>query len=128
MSKENKKLRRKARYEKNLKKDITHKKEAWENGKLIEPNHNNGPYPEEYCIELGKRLVNIINQYRTQAQDSNEDQASYFIQRFRLYRVKFRDFILHYNPDLEKTPEYEFIKRALELYWDEPENLYMKLW
>ena len=72
-NRENKKKRRLARHLRNKAKDETHKKEAWEQGKLIEPNHNNKGYPVEYSIELGKRLLE---------------------KPFMYYRQKIRDYLL----------------------------------
>ena len=43
--------------------------------------------------------------------------------KFRLYRIKIRDFILHYNPNIPKTQEYNYLKLLIETYWDTPENL-----
>ena len=40
------------RYERNVRKEIEHKNQAWAEGKLIEENHNQGPYSAQYTIAL----------------------------------------------------------------------------
>lgn len=77
-NRENKKKRRLARHLRNKAKDETHKKEAWEEGKLIEPNHNGGYYPKEYSIELGARLME---------------------KQFQPFRGKIRDYLLMCDPE-----------------------------
>ena len=52
----------------NREKDFTYKQEAWNSGKLIEENHNQGPYSPEYTRELTKRLVLLIAQDRKESQ------------------------------------------------------------
>lgn len=137
-----KKERRRLRYERNVRKEKEYKAQAWKEGKLIEPNHNNGPYPPDYSIELGKRLYERIQTNKGlvyQSPDSHlpegfiwenmteEEKRSHvnnmLLYKFRLYRIKIRDFILHYNPDIPKTPEYEYLKLLIETYWDTPEKL-----
>jgi hypothetical protein len=59
-NKENKKRRRLERHIRNKNKEKAYKEEAWENGKLIEENHNNGPYSPGYTLELGQRLFQIM--------------------------------------------------------------------
>lgn len=122
-SSKRKKERRRMRYERNVRKEIEYKKQAWENGKLIEENHNGGPYSGPYSIELGDRLYNIIQRYKDQCLAPDGGGNERFVMRFRLYRMKIRDFILHYNPDIPKTPAYNYLKSAIETYWDCPENL-----
>lgn len=145
-SSQRKKERRQQRYERNVRKEKEYKEQAWENGKLIEPNHNNGPYPADYCVELGKRLFDRITTNRDLIyQNPSAHLAeglvweklspdlqkahvnSQLVFKFRLYRIKIRDFILHYNPGIPKTPEYKYLKRAIEEYWDNPDNLYSVL-
>ena len=122
-SSKRKKERRRMRYERNVRKEIEYKKQAWESGKLIEENHNNGPYSGPYSIELGERLYNIIQRYRSECLAPDGGGNEKFVYRFRLYRMKIRDFILHYSPDIPKTPAYNYLKAAIETYWDSPENL-----
>ena len=110
--------RRKARHERNVLKDQTHKKEAWEAGKLIKPNHNNKAYPPEYSTELGKRLVDRIRAHK-EAATTNEE----FIGKFRLYRKKCIEYILHYDHSQGLSAEYIKIKQLLETYWDDTDNL-----
>ena len=59
--------------------------------------------------------------YKDQA--LNEGGNDLFVMRFRLYRMKIRDFILHWNPETPKTEAYLFLKGAIETYWDNPETL-----
>ena len=124
-SSKRKKERRRMRYERNVRKEKEYKKSAWEAGKLIEENHNGGPYSGPYSVELGERLYNIIQRYKDQCLNNEEiiEKSAQFIIKFRLYRMKIRDFILHWNPETPKTPAYLFLKGAIEVYWDEPENL-----
>lgn len=122
-SSKRKKERRRMRYERNVRKEIEYKKQAWESGKLIEENHNGGPYSGPYSIELGDRLYNIIQRYRSQCLEPDGGGNDMFVLRFRLYRMKIRDFILHWNPDTPKTPAYLYLKSAIETYWDCPEKL-----
>lgn len=122
-SSKRKKERRRLRYERNVRKEIEHKKAAWESGKLIEENHNNGPYSGNYSIELGERLLSIILNYKNQCEAPEGGGNERFIRLFRLYRIKIRDFIIHFNPDIPKTDAYICLKGAIETYWDSPENL-----
>lgn len=123
-----KKERRKLRYLRNIRKEVEYKKDAWEKGKLIEENHNNGPYSPEYSIELGNRLYNIMQSFKEQAFNSKEllnsvQKNEFLIIKFRMYRIKIRDFILHYNPIIPKSKEYNYLKLLIETYWDNPNEL-----
>lgn len=123
-----KKERRKLRYLRNIRKEVEYKKDAWEKGKLIEENHNNGPYSPEYSIELGNRLYNIMQSFKEQAFNSKEllnsvQKNEFLIIKFRMYRIKIRDFILHYNPIIPKSKEYNYLKLLIETYWDKPNEL-----
>ena len=127
-SSKRKKERRRMRYLRNVRKEVEYKKEAWENGKLIEENHNNGPYSPGYSVELGNRLYNIIQSYKEQALNNSEllddtQRNEFMLRKFRMYRMKIRDFILHYNPDIPKTEAYEYLKFSIETYWDRPDKL-----
>ena len=55
-SSKRKKERRRMRYERNVRKEIEHKNQAWNDGKLIEENNNQGPYSEQYTIAVSERL------------------------------------------------------------------------
>jgi len=137
-----KKERRLARHLRNIKKEQDHKKEAWEAGKLIKPNHNGGPYPSDYCIELGKRLVERIKNFKESIiqnpQEDLQDGVDWnnltaeeqhtilndrFVKKFRLYKLKSIEFILHFSPDIQKTADYDYIKFALETYWDNQDKM-----
>lgn len=128
-SSKRKKERRKMRYLRNVRKEVEYKKEAWENGKLIEENHNQGPYSPGYSIELGDRLMKIIQGYKEMCLQPNPENGGepggneMMIRKFRMYRIKIRDFILHYNPGIPKTEAYEYLKLGIETYWDNPDQL-----
>lgn len=122
------KQKRRERKERNIQKELTYKKEKWENGKLIEENHNNKYYSEEYSIELGNRLYNIIESIKSSCKEIPiESVNEIFIGRFLLYKNKIRDFILFYNPNIKKSNEYNYLKKLLENYWDNKNNLYFNL-
>ena len=94
----------------------------WEEGKkLIEPEYsaNNRHYPAEYSRELGKRLWGIIQDLKEKA-DSDPDKMIHY---FRRYRIKVRDFLMLYDPEIPETDEFNNLKKAIETYWDEPEKL-----
>lgn len=122
-----KKERRKLRYLRNIRKEVEYKKDAWENGKLIEENHNNGPYSPKYSIELGNRLYEIIKSFKEQAFSNSSlnsvQKNEFLLIKFRMYRIKIRDFILHYNPIIPKSEEYNYLKSLIEIYWDKPSEL-----
>lgn len=122
-----KKERRKLRYLRNIRKEVEYKKDAWEKGKLIEENHNNGPYSPEYSVELGNRLYNIIQSFKEQAFNNSSlnsvQKNEFLLIKFRMYRIKIRDFILHYNPIIPKSKEYNYLKSLIEIYWDKPSEL-----
>lgn len=123
----NKKERRYQRYLRNKKKDEDHKKEAWEQGKLIEPNHNNGPYPVDYSIELGSRLRSIMTGKKEYIlltdDDKNLTKNDRFIEEFRKYRLKIRDYLIHYNPEAPKNEDYMYLIELYETYQDSPEKI-----
>ena len=107
------KERRQARHERNKEKDKTHKEEAWEEGKLIEENHNDGPYSVSYTMALTTRLIQRL------LEEKEKGNAYHF--RMEVQRLKKRmiDLILHYNPGVPKGPDYQYINKLLEVYWDE---------
>lgn len=126
-SSKKKKERRKLRYLRNIRKEVEYKKDAWEKGKLIEENHNNGPYSPEYSVELGNRLYNIIQSFKEQAFSNSSlnsvQKNEFLLIKFRMYRIKIRDFILHYNSIIPKSEEYNYLKSLIEIYWDKPSEL-----
>lgn len=111
--------RRLQRHLRNKAKDETYKKEAWEAGKLIKPNHNGNSYDVGYSEELGKRLISRLCSCKELAAGDNE----MFIRKFRLYKKKCIEYILHFDISQPKTIEYQKIKTLLEVYWDSPEHL-----
>lgn len=119
-SSKRKKERRQLRYERNVRREQEHKKAAWEAGKLIEENHNQGPYSVQYCIELADRLVQRVSGF-TKAPDMDPER---FLVKYRLYKNKIRDLVLYWNPECPESWEYHFLKESLEFYWDTPNQLY----
>jgi hypothetical protein len=122
-------LKKKQKKEKNREKDKNNKKSAWEKGKLIEENHNNQPYSSEYTLELGTRLYNILTDIKSKSEsyDNPETKNDYVLLRFRMYRKKIQDYILHFNPGEPKTEKYEILKYLLEVYWDNPDQMYNEI-
>lgn len=108
--------RRKIRHQRNKDKDQRIKKEAWSKGKLIKPDLNTYFWEESYLRDLEKRLYEIMKGMK-------DKDSSYILQKFRLYKDKVKTYILKYNPSYTKTEEYKYLKKLLEIYWDEPENL-----
>lgn len=111
------KEKRRLRHERNVQKDKLHKEEAWEQGKIIYENHNNTFFSSEFSIELINRLVEKIKNYLIEDEDK-------FLINYQKIKSKLIDSVLMYSPDIPKTPEYEFIKYSLELYWDNKNNMY----
>ena len=125
-----KKERRRMRYERNVRKEIEHKNQAWAEGKLIEENHNQDPYSAQYTIALSERLVQYVNQERDKAlnmepgsfidkrteQPLSKDEV--YVRGFRKYKMKIQDLILFWSPDVPKNRDYEYLKNLLEAYWD----------
>jgi len=116
-------LKKQEKKVRNKEKEKNHKKSAWGKGKLIEENHNNGPYSSKYTLELGERLFSIMKDIQTKMKEQ-EDKETYAIFRFRSYRKKIQDYILHYSPEAQKTEAYESMKRLIECYWDSPKELW----
>lgn len=125
-NRENKKRRRLERHLRNKNNEEIYKSKAWESGKLIEENHNNGPYSGKYTTELGTRLYNIMKEVGVKMKEQ-EDKETFAIFKFRSYRKKIQDYILHYDPGTPKTEAYEFLKHLIETYWDCPENLWKEI-
>lgn len=122
-SSKRKKERRAQRKERNIRKEVEYKKSAWESGKLIEENHNQGPYSEGYSLELGDRLYRIVQGFIQECEGDN----TRFLSKYRLYKNKIRDLILYWNPETPKVIQYEYLKQSLEIYWDYPNELLNKL-
>ena len=128
-----KKERRRMRYERNVRKEIEYKNQAWKKGKLIEENHNQGPYSAQYTIDLAERLYKYVGQEKEKAIQVelgnivitdrltklplNPDEV--FVRGFQKYKMKIQDMILHWNPEVKKNNYYEYLKKILEVYWDE---------
>lgn len=129
----NSKERRKLRHQRNIEKDTSHKKEAWDSGKLIEENHNGGPYSSSYTSELADRLIDRLVTGRTYILGCTDNdpvllknggvREQAFIGYYRRYKNKIKTLILHWSPDVKKDNRYNFLKWTLETYWDNPENL-----
>lgn len=111
-----KKERRRLRHERNILKDQTHKKDAWDSGKIIYENHNNKFFSPEYSVELTQRLWRMV----LESLKSEET----FIRDYQKIKPKLIDSILMYNPEIPKLDEYQLIKYSLELYWDNRDNMF----
>lgn len=114
-----KKERREQRKQRNIQKELDHKKEAWEKGKIIEENHNDGFYSSEFTLKISSRLIEIFSELKNTAGKDNER----ILYGFRQYRIKVRDTILRWNPAVEYNSDYYYLKTLIETYWDCPENL-----
>lgn len=137
-TRQNRKIRRKERHEKRKAAGEAYKKKMWEEGKkLIEPEYSaEGHYPADYSIELGKRLFKIIQDFRDRVTEEGRiedprhpgenkylEPGERMLYYFSKYRQKIRNFIILYHPDIPETPEFQYLKKAIETYWDEPYNL-----
>lgn len=112
-NRENKKIRRRKRYERNVNKEIVHKNTAWAEGKLLEENHNGGPYSENYTKALTDRLMLYISQ----GWDGNDYEK--YLKNFRKYKQKVITLLLHWSPEVPKSyPGYAELKNLMEVYWD----------
>lgn len=107
------KERRKARHERNARRDKEHKTQAWDSGRLIEENHNSGPYSQDYTDALATRLVQYLSE------GSKGRTPEEFVKVFWMYKAKIQDLILYWNPSQPQDQRYEFLKTILEVYWDE---------
>lgn len=110
----NKKERRKIRHQRNKEKDTQLKKEGWERGKLILENHSGEDFSPGFTVELRNRLYDYVQERRAKATDPYD-----FLRSFRQYKSKIIQLILKYNPEVEKEEKYYFLKKLLEVYWDE---------
>ena len=123
-SSKRKKERRAARKARNIAKQKKEQKEKWERGGIILENHNNSEFSPEYCIALANRLVEILTRGWNGANGDNER----FIVYYQMFKNKIKGLMLLWNDTVPKTPEvYYFLKRSLEIYWDDRENLHRKL-
>lgn len=118
-SSKRKKERKELRRQKNIKKEQEHKKQAWEDGKLIEENHNDGFYSPEFTLKISSRLVERMTELKNTAEKDNEK----IIQGFRSYKIKIRDTILRWSPAVEYNSDYYYLKKLIETYWDNSSNL-----
>lgn len=121
----NKAERRKARHLRNKENDTRHKKEAWNNGKVILEYNNGEDFSPTFTVELRDRLYYYVKEQRSKAKDPYE-----FLRSFQQYKSKIIQLILKYNPDVEQEGKYQFLKKSLETYWDEvlPEQNPLPLW
>ena len=114
----NRRERRKQRKKVNRENDQVYKREAWLGGKLIEENHNQNPYSEEYSRDLAERLANILRLGRRDSLEK-KDSYRYFYNLFLSHKNRIRDLILNWSG--EKNENYSFLKKMLENYWDKGE-------
>lgn len=105
MSKESKLRRRKLRKEKNIRKLEQDKIRAKEAGRIIEENHNGGPYSINFCNELSDILCKKMEITRN-------------IRDFQCIKDHMRNLVVKWNPDLPYSSQYFMFKELLEIYWD----------
>lgn len=99
----NKKEKRRLRHLNNRNKDQETKQKLWDRGKLIYENHNDEFFSPEFSIKFSQRLVEKIKEGKTE-----------------FYKLKDHaiNAVLLFNPTIEKTDEWRFLKQRLEDYWD----------
>lgn len=97
------KKKRKLRHLENKKRDYETKQQAWDSGKLIYENHNNKYFSPEFSIKFLERVVGMVKSGNTE-----------------FYKLKDHviNAILLFNPELERTEDWYFLKQKLEEYWD----------
>jgi hypothetical protein len=134
MSKSKKsKERRLERHNKNIQKEKEHKISAWNNGKLIEENRNQGPYSPTYTRALTDRLCLYLNEEKEKANQVERGTIKIlnkttglplspdevFIRGFRKYKEKIIDLIIYWSPEVPQDLSYQSLKFLMEVYWDE---------
>jgi len=134
MSKSKKsKERRLERHNKNIQKEKEHKISAWNNGKLIEENRNQGPYSLTYTRALTDRLCLYLNEEKEKANQVERgiikilnkttglplSPDEVFIRGFRKYKEKIIDLIIYWSPEVPQDLSYQSLKFLMEVYWDE---------
>ena len=107
-SSKRKKERRRARYERNVRKEQEHKQQAWNSGKLIEENYSNNYYSQQYTHALAERLVELLRKGTAGAEGNNER----FIKWYQMYRMKIRDLIILWNDTESKLPEVYYLLKS----------------
>lgn len=101
-----------------IKKEIRKKKqlkEQQESGKLIEENHNGGLYSPEFTR---KAVTWYIGELSKLCKDCLGDTNRFLI-GFRSLRPKLQTTLLKWSDDLERTGEFWFFKKLLEMYWED---------
>lgn len=99
-----------------LKKEIRKKKqlqEQLESGKLIEENHNGGLYSPEFTR---KAAIWYIDELSKLCKNCSGDHDKFLI-GFRSLRPKLQTTLLKWSDGLERTGEFWFFKKLLEIYW-----------
>ena len=114
MSSDKKKERRKQRHDKHVKEELTYKQEAWEAGKLIMENHNQNQFSPTFTSKLTDRLYSYILGERNSCKSAED-----FVVGFRKYKAAIQELLIYWNPTCNKGSEYNYLKRLLEVYWDE---------
>lgn len=97
------KNKRKQRHLENKERDIELKEEAWNRGKLIYENHNNKFFSLDFSIKFLDRVTEMVKSGDTE-----------------FYKLKEHaiNAILMFNPELERTENWYYLKEKLEEYWD----------
>jgi len=114
MSREAKKARRKARYEKHIAAEKEHKEKAWNDGKIILEHHTEtGTFSEDFSDKLVCRLFDYLQDERKQAKDQED-----WLMRFRKWKQKIIVALVRYSGDIE-NPKWQYLKKLMETYYDE---------
>lgn len=110
-------------------------------GKIIEPNHNDSMFDYQRSVEIASKLVSRIKSTREFVKSNpekflkpdiswnlltQEEKRKHIndvlLVKFRLYRKKVISFILHCDLEAKKEKNYLYLKRMVEMYWDDPDN------
>lgn len=101
-------------------------RKAIEAGRLIEENHNGGPYSPEFTREAEKYYItSLVHQY---CEAIKLDKAGeYFLKFFREIRVHLQTLALKWSDGYERTESFFFIVGLLDVYRDNKTDGYKLL-
>lgn len=108
------KFKRHLRKVNNKNRDSLKKIESWNQGALIEENHNNLYYSREFTIRLADRLKEYLTVVRNE-KTVNEEYKKSVLYRFM---DKAKKLVLLADPSCTQLESYKFVKSILEDYWD----------
>ena len=109
------KFKRHLRKVNNKNRDSLKKIESWNQGALIEENHNNQYYSREFTIRLADRLKEYLMVIRSDKEVVNEEYKKSVLYRFM---DKAKKLVLLADPSCTQLESYKFVKSILEDYWD----------